>query len=141
MFPLRRRYLIRGCAKHRAGIPGVLPKEGCAADYKTTGIWLGDLLSWSKKRLRAPFSGICWAWNENTGGKWVSVQRKNGDVIQMAHLSERFVSSVKKHVEKGQLIAYTGNTGDWTTGYHLHIQIKDKSGKRLDPVKYFAENP
>ena len=130
MFPLRKRILIRGAKEHVADGLGV------AADYQTQGIWIGDLLSWSKKKLYAPFSGRCWAWNEKNGGKWVSLKRKNGDVIEMAHLDRRFVNSTERHVKKGTTIAYTGNSGALTTGSHLHLQIKNKAGKRLDPEKY-----
>jgi len=134
MFPLRKRYLIRGAKEHVAAGLGV------GADYKTTGIWLGDYPSWAKKYLRAPYGGLATVVWGDEGGLWIKVKRRNGDIIEMAHNTKAYVKT-GAHLKQGQRIGLTGNTGKITTGSHLHIQCFDKSGKRLDPVKYFAENP
>ena len=42
------------------------------------------------------------------------------------------------HVQTGQQIGVTGNTGTVTTGPHLHVQIFDAIGRRVDPEEYFA---
>lgn len=43
-------------------------------------------------------------------------------------------------VAKGGLLALTGNTGKWTTGPHLHMEVEDKaSGREYDPVTVFPE--
>jgi len=44
-----------------------------------------------------------------------------------------------QRVEKGQVIARSGNTGR-TTGPHLHYQL-DLAGQPADPLRYRAERP
>lgn len=116
MFPLRERKLIRGCKAHKnAGL-------GCGADYEADYV-----------ELYAPFDGRDDIWEGKQGGNWISFLRNNGDVIQFAHLDKYKAGGM---VKEGDLIAITGNTGEITTGPHLHIQIKDKFGNRLDPEDY-----
>jgi len=116
MFPLKERKLIRGCEAHiNAGL-------GCATDYEAI-----------YQPLFAPFKGKVKHWSGRQGGNWLTLIRPNGDRLQFAHLSEY---NTLGEVEEGDLIAVTGNTGKRTTGPHLHIQIKDKNGNRLDPEKY-----
>ncbi len=116
MFPLRERKLIRGCKAHKnAGL-------GCGADYEADYV-----------ELYAPFDGRDDIWGGKQGGNWISFLRNNGDVIQFAHLDKYKAGGI---VKEGDLIAITGNTGEITTGPHLHIQIKDKFGNRLDPEDY-----
>ena len=116
MFPLRERKLIRGCKAHKnAGL-------GCGADYEADYV-----------ELYAPFDGRVDIWDGRQGGNWISFLRNNGDVIQFAHLDKYKAGGI---VKEGDLIAITGNTGEITTGPHLHIQIKDKFGNRLDPENY-----
>ncbi len=118
MFPLANKKLIRGCAEHiEAGL-------GCAADYVAEYV-----------PLYAPFDGrvILWGGESYQGGNWMTLERENGDLIQFAHLSSYKAGG---EVKEGDRIAITGNTGKVTTGPHLHIQIKDKTGKRLDVELY-----
>lgn len=59
----------------------------------------------------------------------------NGNIkSEYMHNSQRLVS-VGDHVEKGQLIAYSGNTG-YSTGPHVHIGLRDSNDNRIDPVPY-----
>lgn len=122
MFPLKNKKIIRGCAAHiKAGL-------GCATDY------VADYVE-----LYAPFDGRADAWGGESfqGGNWLNLTRPNGDVIQLAHLSKYKAGG---EVREGDLLAITGNTGKVTTGAHLHIQIKDRAGNRLDPEKYMWWN-
>ena len=121
MFPIERRKLIRGCEAHkRAGL-------GCAGDYVAYYVL-----------LFAPFKGAVKSWWGWQGGQWLTLTRDNGDKIQFAHLSQYHKRTGE--VEEGELLAWTGNTGRLTTDPHLHIQIKDKNGNRLDPENYDWED-
>ena len=45
----------------------------------------------------------------------------------------------KDFVKKGSIIGWGGNTGKYTTGSHLHFELRHK-GKRIDPIPYFQDN-
>lgn len=40
------------------------------------------------------------------------------------------------HVKRGEVIALTGNTGEYTTGPHLHFELWE-DGQALDPEDFF----
>lgn len=51
------------------------------------------------------------------------------------HLSTVIVEPHQR-VQRGQIIAFTGNTGK-STGPHLHLQIYDATGNTMDPESFF----
>lgn len=55
-----------------------------------------------------------------------------------AHLS-RIPDEIDEgvEVERGEVVGYSGNTGV-STGPHLHYEVLDENGDRLDPVHFFA---
>lgn len=67
-------------------------------------------------------------------GKGVIVKLDNGMRIIYGHISQAKVSP-GEHIEPGQLLALSGNTGR-STGAHLHLQVQDSSGKLIDPTPY-----
>lgn len=43
-------------------------------------------------------------------------------------------------VKRGDLIAFSGNTGAWTTGPHLHLEVEDRESKKeVDPLLVFPK--
>jgi hypothetical protein len=117
MFPLRKRQLIRGCQAHiNAGL-------GCAADYEA-----------NYAPFYIPFNGKVETYWGTEGGNWLRLIRPNGDKIELAHNSKYAIKP--GDAVAGQLGGTTGNTGSITTRPHLHIQIFNKSGKRLNPETY-----
>ena len=120
IFPLEQRLLIRGVVEHiAAGLKA-------AADYEAVYV-----------PVYAPVSGEASYFKEDTGGDWLRLKGEDGLTYEFAHLKEYHV--MPGHVEAGMMVALSGNSGTITTGPHLHIQIKDKKGKRLDPEVIFKE--
>lgn len=117
MFPLAQRNLIRGAAAHVAAGLGI-GTDHVARYVELFAPFDGDTVS--------TFSGV-------QGGNWLRLKRPNGDVIEFAHL-DRYIK--KTGITKmGEVLAITGNTGQVTTGPHLHTQIF-RNGQRIDPDKY-----
>ncbi|MBQ2937507.1 MAG: M23 family metallopeptidase [Clostridia bacterium] len=72
-----------------------------------------------------------------SAGNWVVIDHGNGYVSKYMHNKELKVS-VGDKVEKGQVIALSGNTGI-STGPHLHFQIENE-GSAIDPLLFKYEN-
>lgn len=71
-----------------------------------------------------------WAGNY---GYLVSIDHGNGVVTRYGHNS-RIVVRVGQRVSRGQIVAYSGNTGN-STGPHLHFEIRYR-GRPVDPMPY-----
>lgn len=127
MFPLTLRKLIRGAQAHlRAGL-------GVGADYTAYYV---PLYASHSGTLYEPY---WYRFGMGSGGKWLGIKRSNGDRIEFAHLSQYIRKSGQ--VTPGEKIAITGNTGTVTDFPHLHVQIFNKQGVRLDPEKYVWDTP
>lgn len=73
-------------------------------------------------------------WTDNIYGGGLSMQlvHEGNITVGFAHLSVNNLLPSGTRVKKGQLVAYTGNTGS-STGPHLHITIY-KMNERIDPL-------
>lgn len=68
-------------------------------------------------------------------GYMIIINHRNGYSSIYKHCSI-LLKEEREHVEQGELIALSGNTGNHTTGPHVHFEIW-KDGKPVDPEKYF----
>lgn len=66
-------------------------------------------------------------------GKSVWVQMDDGNMAVYGHLSG-FNVKVGQHIQNGQIVAYSGSTGD-STGPHLHLGILH-GNTPIDPMPY-----
>jgi murein DD-endopeptidase MepM/ murein hydrolase activator NlpD len=73
---------------------------------------------------------------KGSGGTMVEISHAKGTHRSgYKHLSKLAVK-VGQHVAQGQLIGYSGNTGN-TTGAHLHFDLRVLR-RYVDPLKYLA---
>lgn len=70
-------------------------------------------------------------------GKQIEIDHGFGYTTKYAHLS-MFVVKKGQKVKRGELIAYSGNSGK-STAPHLHYEVKIE-GKPVDPVHYFYKD-
>jgi murein DD-endopeptidase MepM/ murein hydrolase activator NlpD len=68
---------------------------------------------------------------ENGGGNYIRIKYDNGYETFACHLKG---STVKQgdRVQAGQQVAISDNTGIYTTGAHLHFEVK-VNGSRVNP--------
>lgn len=86
--------------------------------------------------LASPAAGtILSVYNNAAGGNQVLIKHTNGYTTGYAHLTNAILK-VGDKVAKGDIFAYSGNTGTDTTGAHLHFTLKNAAGVYLDPAKY-----
>lgn len=71
-------------------------------------------------------------------GNYISINHAGGLKTSYAHLSKILVRP-GQHVTQGQLIAYSGNSGN-STGPHLHYELS-KNGKFINPMSFVPKQP
>lgn len=76
-------------------------------------------------------------WIPQTGNTMV-VQHKNNLVTIYKHNAAN-LKKVGSFVNAGEVIALVGNSGEYTTGAHLHFEMWD-NGKALNPADYLNIN-
>lgn len=72
-------------------------------------------------------------WSEGTGHT-IQIQHE-GDIISIYRHNEKLLKKSGDKVSAGTSIALVGNTGELTTGDHLHFELWHK-GEAVDPTKY-----
>jgi murein DD-endopeptidase MepM/ murein hydrolase activator NlpD len=75
---------------------------------------------------------------DTDGGNFITILHDDGKKSAYLHLSEMLVSSGQR-VTAGQQIARSGNTGQRTTGAHLHFEVRRPASPKdvkLDPLDF-----
>ena len=72
-------------------------------------------------------------WTVDTG--WVIQIQHDGDIISVYKHNARLLKNVGDRVKAGDAIAVVGNSGELTTGPHLHFELWYR-GAPVDPEKY-----
>lgn len=94
-----------------------------------------DIASKLNEPVKSVYQGVVISagWNPETGNV-IAVQHTNNMVSFYKHNAE-LLKKVGSFVKKGEVIAYVGNTGEMTTGPHLHFELW-LEGKPLNPLDY-----
>ena len=72
-------------------------------------------------------------WKDGGYGYCVYIQHPDGNTTIYEHLLSTIPVKVFQHVEKSQIIGYSGTTGN-STGPHLHFEVRGPDGKTIDPM-------
>jgi murein DD-endopeptidase MepM/ murein hydrolase activator NlpD len=71
-------------------------------------------------------------------GLWVQVQHADGTITVYGHM-DSFSVYEGQEVKAGEQIARMGNQGE-STGTHLHFEVWDPDGVKLDPLPWLADH-
>lgn len=74
-------------------------------------------------------------WRNGGYGYCVFIKHPDGMVSIYEHLLQDIPVQVGQQVAQGQVIGWSGSTGN-STGPHLHFEIRDQNGKAVDPMRY-----
>ena len=72
-------------------------------------------------------------WRDGGYGYCVFIQHPDGYITIYEHLLKDIPVKVGEQVRRSQVIGYSGSTGN-STGPHLHFEIRDASGKAVNPL-------
>jgi murein DD-endopeptidase MepM/ murein hydrolase activator NlpD len=96
-----------------------------------------DIVAGPGARVSAVMEGVVVfsGWTVETGYV-IEIQHAN-NVISMYKHNERLLKVTGEHVKAGEIIANVGNSGELTTGPHLHFELW-YNGVPLDPQEYIS---
>ena len=91
--------------------------------------------------VRSPADGVIEyaGYHKSSGfGNLVIIEHNYGFKTSYAHLSKKFPVKSGTFVKKGDIIAYTGNSG-LSTGPHLHYEVRFIA-RPLNPINFIKWN-
>ncbi|MGM0375391.1 MAG: M23 family metallopeptidase [Bacteroidota bacterium] len=102
-----------------------------------TGHYGVDIVAGPGARVSAVMDGVVFfsEWTVETGYV-IQIQHANNLISVYKH-NERLLKSAGDHVKAGEAIANVGNSGELTTGPHLHFELWH-NGVPLDPQEYVS---
>ena len=117
----------------------VTPVNGeISAGFKPTEGHIGvDILAPRNTAIKAAAPGdVFMSEFTNEHGNVVGIQHEN-DLITFYKHNSRLLKKVGDQVKSGEAVAIIGNTGEMTTGPHLHFELWHR-GEVIDPADYFS---
>ena len=97
----------------------------------------GVNVSYGKNIIAAQTGKVLVRGYSDVGGNYITIDHGDGYRTYYGHCS-KIIASAGQYVEKGEVIAYIGNTG-YVTGPHVHFQVMQvKNGvvNRLNPLNF-----
>ena len=96
-----------------------------------------DLVAGPRESVLATLDGIVvYTGYDQDYGNVITLQHKNGFISIYKH-NEVLLKNIGDQVIAGEAIALVGNTGELSTGYHLHFELWNK-GISINPEEYIA---
>ena len=74
-------------------------------------------------------------WKDGGYGYCVFLKHPDGMVTIYEHLLKDIPVRIGQSVQRGQVIGYSGSTGN-STGPHLHFEMRDANGTAVNPLRY-----
>ena len=121
-------------------IPNIKPNEGVISDEfdidsKHFGI---DIVNEEGTSVFSIANGVVvYSDYSSDYGNGIIIDHENGYYSHYYHNKENFVKR-NERIDGGTLIAQLGNTGQQSTGPHLHFEIW-KDGKPINPLSFFQD--
>ena len=112
------------------------PLKGVVSQaYNPAGHPFIDITAPAGSVVKAALDGtVIHAGWSNDSGHTIQIQHE-GDIIAIYKHNEKLLKKSGDKVSAGAPIALVGNTGDLSTGTHLHFELWHK-GEAVDPAKY-----
>lgn len=96
-----------------------------------------DVVTKENEQIKACFDGlVIHSSYDNQYGNTIIISHKHDLTSVYKHAKAAYVK-VGDHVKTGESIGIVGNTGDQTTGPHLHFELWNDMGP-LNPMDYFS---
>jgi tape measure domain-containing protein len=115
--------------------PRTPPTAGASANHP--GI---DIRGKAGDTIFSPVSGTVFetGGGPNSGlGNWLKIRDQAGSVSTYAHMRDQTTALQGSSVVRGSPIGAVGQTGT-ATGPHLHLEVTDPKGKRLNPTTWLS---
>lgn len=129
---------------YASAIPNILPVDGWVTRHYNPATEDGeghvgiDFAAATGTTIRATAPGVVTKIeNDRYLGKTVTLQHEFGFQTRYGHCSQILVS-LRDRVNRGQTIAYVGNTGR-SSAPHLHYEVL-RDGKHVDPSEYIISH-
>jgi murein DD-endopeptidase MepM/ murein hydrolase activator NlpD len=96
-----------------------------------------DITATSGSVVKAVLDGtvIFSGWSDDAGHT-IQIQH-DGDIVSIYKHNEKLLKKTGDKVSAGTPIALVGNSGEMTTGAHLHFELWHK-GETVDPTKHIS---
>lgn len=124
----------------RLGLPGLLffpPLSGVVTNTfnASEGHYGIDIVTKADEAVKACLDGtvILASWTSDAG--YVIQIQHTTDLVSVYKHNAVLLKNTGDHVEAGEVIAIVGNSGELTTGPHLHFELWS-GGKAVDPQTY-----
>jgi len=130
-------------------VPALKPMEG-TYDIHSFGMRLHPILGFNRMHegvdiiapentpIYAPGNGVVeFVGYQGSYGLLIIINHGYGYQTYYGHLNSTTVK-INEHVKRGDLIAYSGNSG-LSTGPHLHYEVI-YNDRKLDPVRFFVDD-